>query len=300
MLAESFRIIMQQQILTNKKMKNLLTILLFSIISLRIYSQDLIVKNDKTEIKAKIEELTETTIKYKKTEMLDGPSYNINKREVFMIIYKNGTKEYITIPNSAEVNKKEELRPVTTAIKSQSLEDSKKVENVSKQEVDDQDIKTAKQIRNFRENANNLIGINLYTLSKLKALNGELGTYTPLTIGNSSNFYLSNFISMYFSNTESFGYKSSTFGFSTDLLLNYKITIPDNDKIKLFAGAGLSYSSAFVSVDDVSDSFSDLGFIIRANAIYYPSKNIGIYGGLITGKGGNVAITAGVAFRRKK
>jgi hypothetical protein len=58
-------------------------------------AQDIIVKNDKTEIKAKIEELTETTIKYKKIEMLDGPSYNINKRDVFMIIYKNGTKEYI-------------------------------------------------------------------------------------------------------------------------------------------------------------------------------------------------------------
>lgn len=59
------------------------------------FAQDIIVKNDKTEIKAKIEELTETSIKYKKIEMLDGPSYNINKRDVFMIIYKNGTKEYI-------------------------------------------------------------------------------------------------------------------------------------------------------------------------------------------------------------
>lgn len=59
------------------------------------FGQDIIIKNDKTEIKAKIEELTETTIKYKKFDMLDGPIYNINKRDVFMVIYKNGTKEYM-------------------------------------------------------------------------------------------------------------------------------------------------------------------------------------------------------------
>lgn len=74
-------------------------IILLSLITISViinaFSQDIIVKNDKTEIKAKIEELTETSIKYKKIEMLDGPSYNINKRDVFMIMYKNGTKEYI-------------------------------------------------------------------------------------------------------------------------------------------------------------------------------------------------------------
>lgn len=60
-----------------------------------VFSQDLIVKNDKTEIKAKIEEITETHIKYKKFEMLDGPTFNINLNDVFMILYKNGTKEYV-------------------------------------------------------------------------------------------------------------------------------------------------------------------------------------------------------------
>lgn len=76
-------------------MKNIYLTVLFIISIFTSNAQDIIVKNDKTEIKAKIEELTETTIKYKKIEMLDGPSYNINKRDVFMIIYKNGTKEYI-------------------------------------------------------------------------------------------------------------------------------------------------------------------------------------------------------------
>jgi len=58
-------------------------------------AQDLIIKNDKTEIKSKVLEITDTQIKYKKFEMLDGPTYNINKVDVFLIIYKNGLKEYI-------------------------------------------------------------------------------------------------------------------------------------------------------------------------------------------------------------
>lgn len=58
-------------------------------------SQDIIVKNDKLEIKSKILEITEELIKYKKFEMLDGPTYSINKIEVFMLLYANGTKEYI-------------------------------------------------------------------------------------------------------------------------------------------------------------------------------------------------------------
>jgi hypothetical protein len=76
-------------------MKNLILTTIVSILYFNSIAQDIIIKNDKIEIKAKIEELTENTIKYKKFEMLDGPSYNINKRDVFMIIYKNGSKEYI-------------------------------------------------------------------------------------------------------------------------------------------------------------------------------------------------------------
>lgn len=78
-------------------MKNLKTILivLFITISFKSFSQDIIIKNDKTELKVKVLELTDDVIKYRKFEMLDGPIYSIKKPDVFMIIYKNGTKEYI-------------------------------------------------------------------------------------------------------------------------------------------------------------------------------------------------------------
>ncbi len=94
-------------------MKSFFTILVVFITITGLKAQDIIVKNDKTELKAKIEELTETTIKYKKFEMLDGPSYNINKRDVFMIIYKNGTKEYIESNNNLSQSKSVEENNTT-------------------------------------------------------------------------------------------------------------------------------------------------------------------------------------------
>lgn len=74
-----------------------LCVLLSLLTGFSVKSQDVIIKTDKKEIKAKILEIDENTVKYKKFEFLDGPSYNINKSEVFMIIYKNGTRETFEI-----------------------------------------------------------------------------------------------------------------------------------------------------------------------------------------------------------
>ncbi|MEO6329810.1 MAG: hypothetical protein ABIO55_12805 [Ginsengibacter sp.] len=63
-------------------------------------AQDIIIKNDKSEIKSKVTEITEATIKYKKWENADGPVYNISKTEVFMIVYSNGQMDIIKHSNS--------------------------------------------------------------------------------------------------------------------------------------------------------------------------------------------------------
>ena len=61
-----------------------------------VYAQDIIVKNDKTEIKAKNRRADRNNNKIrKKQKCLMGHLIDINKRDVFMIIYKNGTKEYV-------------------------------------------------------------------------------------------------------------------------------------------------------------------------------------------------------------
>ncbi|HTL08357.1 MAG TPA: hypothetical protein VL307_08885 [Chitinophagaceae bacterium] len=80
-------------------MKKLILILLLCS-KLSTQAQDIIVKSDRTEIKAKVAEITESLIKYKNWDNLDGPLYNISKTAVFMIIYANGKRETIAQPSA--------------------------------------------------------------------------------------------------------------------------------------------------------------------------------------------------------
>ena len=57
------------------------------------FAQDVILKKDGSEIKAKVLELTDQQVKYKDYDFQDGPTRNINIYEVFMITYENGQKE---------------------------------------------------------------------------------------------------------------------------------------------------------------------------------------------------------------
>src|ERR1035437_7811222 len=81
------------------KKKLILSLALAISMIYQIFSQDVIIKNDKSEIKAKVLEIQETTIKYKLFEFLDGPIRNIPISDVFMIIYENGKREtFNTVP----------------------------------------------------------------------------------------------------------------------------------------------------------------------------------------------------------
>lgn len=74
-------------------MKHFLFLSILLSICGRLFGQDVIVKNDKSEIKAKVLEVDETDIKYKQFDFQNGPTYSIGKQEVFMIIYENGRRE---------------------------------------------------------------------------------------------------------------------------------------------------------------------------------------------------------------
>ncbi|MEI8226375.1 MAG: hypothetical protein WCG82_10670 [Bacteroidota bacterium] len=62
----------------------------------KVFSQDKVYKTDNTVIEVKVQEVGTYDIKYKKFSNLSGPSYIINKREVKMIVYENGEKEFYT------------------------------------------------------------------------------------------------------------------------------------------------------------------------------------------------------------
>jgi len=56
-------------------------------------AQDVILKQDGSELKTKVLEITDQQIKYKEFDFQSGPTRNINISEVFMITYENGKKE---------------------------------------------------------------------------------------------------------------------------------------------------------------------------------------------------------------
>lgn len=74
-----------------KKLFTLLTLIALS--SVFVSAQDIILKRDGSEIKAKVLEITDQQIKYKDFDFQNGPTRNINISEVFMITYQNGQKE---------------------------------------------------------------------------------------------------------------------------------------------------------------------------------------------------------------
>lgn len=75
--------------------KLLLFVLLFGV-SAFLFAQDVIVKTDGSEIKTKVIEITDLTLKFRLFDKADAPIISINKSDVFMVIYENGTREAFT------------------------------------------------------------------------------------------------------------------------------------------------------------------------------------------------------------
>ncbi len=79
-------------------------ILALILLGLTMNAQDIIVKKNAEEIKAKILEVKQTEIKYKSFENLDGPIYSLDKSDVFFIKYQNGQKDIFSEENEEVIN----------------------------------------------------------------------------------------------------------------------------------------------------------------------------------------------------
>lgn len=58
-----------------------------------ILAQDVMYKMDGEQIEVKVLEVSPTEIKYKLTSNVDGPTYVLPKKEIYMLEYANGSKE---------------------------------------------------------------------------------------------------------------------------------------------------------------------------------------------------------------
>ena len=101
-------------------MKHALFLILLSIATNTVHAQDLITKTNGSDIKAKVLEVTQTEIKYKRYESPQGPIYTISKSDALMIRYKDGTKDIF--------KNDENVKPKVSSIVEAPLEKAPKVE----------------------------------------------------------------------------------------------------------------------------------------------------------------------------
>lgn len=88
-------------------MKKLIITLSFVCCAVCMYAQDLISLNDGTTIKAKVTEVSDNEIVYKKFSNLEGPSYRAKKNLVSKITYANGSTEIYSQHTAKPVVKNE-------------------------------------------------------------------------------------------------------------------------------------------------------------------------------------------------
>lgn len=86
-------------------MKRLVLILIVMVsVGSTLWAQDNIVLHTGEEIKAKVEEVGLTEIKYHRTDNPTGPQYTIAKADVLLITYQNGTKDIFGTTKQPETN----------------------------------------------------------------------------------------------------------------------------------------------------------------------------------------------------
>lgn len=73
-----------------------LTVTLLLLMAAKSPGQDLIILHEGDYVKAKVSELGDQSIKYKKFDNPSGPVYSLASEKVFMIIFENGSKEVVT------------------------------------------------------------------------------------------------------------------------------------------------------------------------------------------------------------
>lgn len=84
------------------------------------YAQDIIVTKDGSLIEAKVTEIGDTNIKYKKWSNQNGPIYTLNINQVFSIKYQNGEKEVFNKQSST--SKSPQTNHAKTQNKSQIIQ----------------------------------------------------------------------------------------------------------------------------------------------------------------------------------
>lgn len=106
-------------------MKTAMVLVLFFCSANFLFAQDLIILKNGSEIKARVLEITPTTIEYRKYDDPVGPVESISKKEVSMVKYENGTKDIMRDKDSAPKKKRMAIERAERSERYEQTADSK-------------------------------------------------------------------------------------------------------------------------------------------------------------------------------
>ena len=84
---------------------SLFTFMILLGMNTNLFAQDVIFLSNGNEIEAKITNVSDTNIEYKKWNNQDGPTYNEKTSNIFLIKYQNGEKDFFNNTKSVTQNK---------------------------------------------------------------------------------------------------------------------------------------------------------------------------------------------------
>lgn len=94
-------------------MKYFLLIFAFAF-SFHVFSQDIVILKNGDEIEAKVLEIDDNVIKYKRASNPTGPTYKLEKSKIFMIRYESGDKDMFGNSDTEVVRKAPNSQPFTS------------------------------------------------------------------------------------------------------------------------------------------------------------------------------------------
>lgn len=131
------------------KGKSLLTVVLlvagFLAAGFPSFAQDIITKKDGTDIKAKVLEVNESEVKYRRYDYLDGPIFTMLKSEILIVRYENGTNDVFNGKGKSVPVVKSEPEPTVEDADDRDREDVKKEKKDSKKDSKKSSKKDAKK-----------------------------------------------------------------------------------------------------------------------------------------------------------
>ena len=96
------------------------------------FAQDVITKKDGTDIQAKVLEVNENEVKYRRYDYLDGPIFTMLKSDILIIRYENGTNDVFNGKGKSVTTVKSEPQPTVTDTEDRDRDDVKKDKKDSK------------------------------------------------------------------------------------------------------------------------------------------------------------------------